>query len=118
MLIIENNVAKWMSEICFPTTQIPAERFKTLYTQGDKGCKWIKVGRTRFIKLMKKIRNYQVQDDLKEKYRSIEELVLRREQSILGIDVHDTMNLENPNDNSDDDNEEDDKMRVFSISKW
>ena len=110
MLIIENNVAKWMSEIRFPTTQIPAERFKTLYTQGDKGRKWIKAGRTRFIELMKKMRSYRVQDDLKEKYRLIEELVLRREQSILGIDARDTMNLENSNDNSDEDNEEDDEM--------
>ena len=55
-------------------------------------------------------KDYRVQDDLKEKYRSIEELVLRREQSILGIDARDTMNLENSNDNSDEDNEEDDEM--------
>ena len=110
MLIVENNVGKWMSEIRFPTTQIPAERFKTLYTQGEKGRKWIKAGRTRFIELMKKMRNYRVQDDLKDKYRSIELLVLRREQSILGIEVAETINDEINNDNSDEENEEDEEM--------
>lgn len=110
MLIVENNVAKWMSEIRFPTTQIPAERFKTLYTQPDKGRKWIKAGRTRFIELMKKARKYRVEDGLRDKYRSIELIVLRNEQSLLGIDASETLNLENNNENSDEDNEEDEEM--------
>ena len=110
MLIVENNVAKWMSEIRFPTTLIPAERFRTLYTQGDKGRKWMKAGRTRFMQLMKKMRNYRVQDELKAKYKSIEQIILRKEQSLLGIEVGDTSNIENSNNNSDEDDEDDEEM--------
>ena len=70
----------------------------------------MKAGRTRFMQLMKKMRNYRVQDELKAKYKSIEQIILRKEQSLLGIEVGDTSNIENSNNNSDEDDEDDEEM--------
>ena len=89
-----------------------------MYTQGDEGCKWIKAGQLRFIDLMKKMRNHHVEDKLKDKYKIIEQLILRREQAVLGIEVNSTMNMSNIDENSDDDNEEEEDMeRDSCISK-
>ena len=108
MLVLENNVAKWMSEIRFANTQIPEERFKALYTQGKTGRKWNSCGTKRYIYLVKICKAYRLDDDKKQRYRHIERLVLQREQSTLGR--HLLHGTSGDNDSDDDvDNEEDEE---------
>ena len=58
MLVIENNLTKWMDEIRFGQDQRANEKHKTLYTEGEQGCKWTKRGMLRFVELLKGCREY------------------------------------------------------------
>ena len=108
MLAIENNVAKWMSEICFPTAIIPV--LNTIYTR-KKWSKMDKKGQRRFINQFKLIRKFRTNNNTKDKYREIAELVLRREQSLFGSECIVLNNsYDEDNDNSSDDNDEEEEM--------
>ena len=108
MVIVENNVAKWMNEIRFGKQNNRTFRFKTLYTEGDQGRKWTVAGTQRFLNLLKFCKAYRVNDEKKEIYQSIERMILSRERS-----TSDTTNI-NPDeeDVSDSDDECEDIMEM------
>ena len=81
MLVLENNVSKWMDELRHGATFGSESRRKTLYTEGQKGRGWSKDGIIRFIELWKLCNEYRGRDREKvDQYRHIEIMVNTREK--------------------------------------
>ena len=81
MLVLENNVAKWMDELRHGETNGSEGRRKTLYTENHDGRKWNNGGIVRFIELWKHCNEYRGQNRSKvEQYRHIERMVSTREK--------------------------------------
>ena len=81
MLVLENNVSKWMDELRHGRTIGNEGRRKPLYTQGQQGRKWSKSGIIRFIELWKSCNEYRGRNrEKKDQYNHIEKMIIRREK--------------------------------------
>ena len=81
MLVLENNVSKWMDELQNGEVYSGNSLRKSLYTEGQQGRKWSVDGMMRFIELWKVCNEYRGNDvQKKERYVYIEELISRREK--------------------------------------
>ena len=105
MLVLENNVSKWMGELRFGKSELYHSMFPTKYTQGKGGRKWSNIGLKRFIELLKYCREYRVTDNKKEIYRNIELIVMQRMQD--GQDNNENNDLREENNNDETINKED-----------
>lgn len=80
MLVLENNVSKWMDELRNGEVIDGSAIRTSLYTQSEKGRKWSTDGIMRFIELWKVCNEYRSNSgDKSERYHKIEELVYDRE---------------------------------------
>ena len=80
MLVIENNLPKWMDELRFENQLTVKERRNTLYTEGKEGRKWTTKGIVRYVELHMACEQYRSGDiDKRLNYRKIEDMVMRRE---------------------------------------
>ena len=84
MLVIENNTAKWMNELCFGKNRSSNEQYKTLYTEGKSGRKWTRAGMSRFLELIRLCREYRVSEARKERYKEIEIMIQSCERAAIG----------------------------------
>ena len=110
MLILENNVAKWMNELRFGTNRNTNDPYKTLYTEGRGGRKWNKAGKRQFLDLWELCKEYRSSDTRKERYRAIEIMIKSCERSSTqGIDE---VEFDNSDDDSDDDNIEEELLAM------
>ena len=112
MLVLENNVAKWMDELCHGQTIGNEGRRRTLYTQGQEGRRWSKDGIMRFVELWKHCNEFRGGNRSKvEQYRHIERMVNTREKiwndnsSRKQRKVCNDDEIVNPNDVNDEENE-------------
>ena len=81
MLVLENNVSKWMDELHNEGVVTGTSVRKTLYTQGDQGRKWSTHGILRFIELWKICNEYRNNNNTNRiRYHHIEEVIQNREQ--------------------------------------
>ena len=82
MLVLENNLPKWMDEFRFSDSMTKKERRNTLYTEGSQGRKWNVQGMMRYVELLKFCEEYRhgANEQKKERYRQIEEVVKTREE--------------------------------------
>ena len=81
MLVLENNVSKWMDELRHGRTIGNEGRRRTLYTEGQQGRKWSKNGIIRFIELWKTCNEYRGRNREKnEQYHHIERIINTREK--------------------------------------
>ena len=80
MLVLENNVLKWIDELQNGEVIDGSAIRMSLYTQSEKGRKWSTDGIMRFIELWKVCNEYRSNSgDKSERYHKIEELVYDRE---------------------------------------
>ena len=80
MLVLENNLPKWMDELRFEDQLTVKERRNTLYTEGKEGRKWTTKGIVRYVELHMICEQYRNGNyDKISKYRRIEEMIIRRE---------------------------------------
>ena len=81
MLVLENNVSKWMDELRNGEVITGTSIRRTLYTQGKEGQRWSKDGIMRFIELWKHCNEYRSNNLIKKnRYLNIEEIIFNREQ--------------------------------------
>ena len=83
MLVLENNVAKWMNELRFGKDRSTAEQYKTLYSEGKSGRKWTQLGLIRYIELVKFCKEYRASEARKERYKTIEIMIKTCERSAV-----------------------------------
>ena len=109
MLVIENNVAKWMNELRFGKNRNETYQYKSLYTEGKTGRQWNQAGKKRFVYLLKICKEYRVLDEKKEIYKTIQNMILERERA-----TSTTQNNyeENNESNSGDDEEDEDDTEI------
>ena len=79
--------------------------FKALYTEGDQGRKWTIAGTKRYLNLIKFCKDYRVNKEKNEIYKSIEIMILSRERSTS--DATNIIPQEEENDSDSDDDAED-----------
>ena len=80
MLVLENNLPKWMDELWFEDQLTIKERRNTLYTEGKEGRKWTTKGIVRYVEFHMVCEQYRNGNyDKVSKYRRIEEMIIRRE---------------------------------------
>ena len=118
MLVIENNVAKWMDELRHGQRIGNEVRRGTLYTQGQQGRKWSKNGIVQFIELWKHCNEYRGRNSTKvEQYRHIERMVMTREKIWNDNSSRKRRKLNNNDDNNNDndDNSNDDEAEMERI---
>ena len=81
MLVLENNVSKWMDELRNREVITGTSIRRTLYTQGKEGRRWSKDGIMRFIELWKHCNEYRSNNLIKKnRYLNIEEIIFNRER--------------------------------------
>ena len=69
MLVLENNVSKWMDDLRNGEVTDTSSLRKTLYTEGDHGRKWSTDGIMRFIELWRLCNEYRSNNTIKrERY--------------------------------------------------
>ena len=102
MVVIENNVAKWMNEIRFGKQKQHNYQFKTMYTDGAGGRQWTSEGITRFINLVKLCKQFRVSEQEKAKYQEIENMIIRRERSTSHSSNNNELGEFNSSDTDDD----------------
>ena len=81
MLVLENNVPKWMNEVRFGKDNNSTYNYKTLYTEGKAGRKWNDTGKLRFLDLLNHCKSYRVEGENKTTYGAIESMILKRERA-------------------------------------
>ena len=81
MLVLENNVPKWMNEVRFGKDNNSTYNYKTLYTEGKAGRKWNDTGKLRFLELLNHCKSYRVDDENRTTYGAIESMILKRERA-------------------------------------
>lgn len=107
MLVIENNVAKWMNEVRFGKNNESTYQFKTLYTEGKSGRQWNKTGIRRFVNLVKVCKSYRVSEEKREIYKNMETMIMARERSTSTTDnrYDETDNSSSDEEDNDDEND-------------
>ena len=112
MILLENNLPKWMDEVRHDKILSRAEKRKTLYTEEDKTKGWTNRGLRRFMELCQACHNRRNgTDEKRAKWIEIEKFIMKREIQWNELSNRKRKRAEENNDlnTREDDNEESDE---------
>ena len=117
MVVIENNVAKWMNELRFGKNKNATYQYKTLYTEGKTGRQWNRAGKKRFLYLWKICKEYRALEAKKEIYKAIQNMIMERERATsTTVNNHDEIDESNSGDNDEDGDNTDIEAELLAMA--